>query len=422
MARPSTADDVVFTYTTIHQSIDASRRIARSIRPSRRSKRSMRRRSSSPLSAPYAPAAHLSRSRHCAEEAVEFGQRHWPEAGRHRADEARSWARRQRDRARRQSELLGRRAEGPEARRSLSSATTRPARRRLRPGDLDAHPVAAFAAGYRAPCKASAAFGSRHDGGLGVTYLNFNAEDPLLAEPDRCARRSCMLVDQKTIVDDIYQRRRPGRDFGSAAVFLGLFRQHQAAGLQRRRPPSSPVRRPRAGRRTTATAFSRRTARSSTGAHFPPTARTPAASRRVEFMQTMFKQAGIDVAAPHHRLAVLLDQLRAEEQHQVALLGWLNIVDPDRLTVRCSFPPAARPTGASYSNPEVDEPLQKGRTRAEIEARKAAYRSGGDDPGRRPALLHRVLSGLSDVLQQGARRPPGGRARQLPQPVRREIA
>ena len=47
-------------------------------------------------------------------------------------------------------------------------------------------------------------FGAVVTAGLGVTYLNFNAKDPLLAEP-KMRKAFAMLIDQKTIVDDIYR-------------------------------------------------------------------------------------------------------------------------------------------------------------------------------------------------------------------------
>jgi peptide/nickel transport system substrate-binding protein len=58
--------------------------------------------------------------------------------------------------------------------------------------------------------------------------------------------------------------------------------------------------------------------------------------------------------------------------HQIALLGWLNIVDPDRLLY------AQLSTGGSqnwggYSNPEVDALLKAGRESLDQAERAAAY-------------------------------------------------
>ncbi|MGO4837748.1 ABC transporter substrate-binding protein, partial [Rhizobiaceae sp. 2RAB30] len=52
--------------------------------------------------------------------------------------------------------------------------------------------------------KGDSRFGNVITSGLGVNYLNFNTKDPLLADP-RMRQAFSMLVDQQTIVNDIYQ-------------------------------------------------------------------------------------------------------------------------------------------------------------------------------------------------------------------------
>lgn len=52
--------------------------------------------------------------------------------------------------------------------------------------------------------KADGRFGNVITAGLGVTYLNFNVSDPLLADV-KMRQAFAMLVDQDTIVNDIYQ-------------------------------------------------------------------------------------------------------------------------------------------------------------------------------------------------------------------------
>jgi peptide/nickel transport system substrate-binding protein len=58
--------------------------------------------------------------------------------------------------------------------------------------------------------------------------------------------------------------------------------------------------------------------------------------------------------------------------HQIALLGWLNIVDPDRLLFAQMTTDGPLNWGG-YSNPEVDALLRKGRESLDREERTKAY-------------------------------------------------
>ena len=61
-----------------------------------------------------------------------------------------------------------------------------------------------------------------------------------------------------------------------------------------------------------------------------------------------------------------------KSQHQVALLGWLNIVDPDRLMYSQFYTNGPLNWG-KYANPELDKHLDAGRQALDVSARKAAY-------------------------------------------------
>ena len=92
----------------------------------------------------------------------------------------------------------------------------------------------------------------------------------------------------------------------------------------------------------------------------------------IEFMQAMFTQAGVAAEIQISDWPSFSTNYVQKSEHQIALLGWLNIVDPDRLLY------AQLSTGGStnwggYSNPKVDELLQQGRTSLEQSERAAAY-------------------------------------------------
>ena len=67
-------------------------------------------------------------------------------------------------------------------------------------------------------------FGAVVQPGLGVTYINFNTKDPLLASP-KMRQAFSMLIDQKTIVNDIYPGRRCRSPLRSSCLRLGPTRQ-----------------------------------------------------------------------------------------------------------------------------------------------------------------------------------------------------
>ncbi len=61
-------------------------------------------------------------------------------------------------------------------------------------------------------------------------------------------------------------------------------------------------------------------------------------------------------------------------EHQIALLGWVNIVDPDRLLFSQLTTGGGRNWGG-YSNPKVDELLQAGRSSLDTADRTSAYQA-----------------------------------------------
>ena len=159
------------------------------------------------------------------------------EAGRHRADEARCAGRAAATiELEANPDLLGRRAQGRQgdrlkiigdntarAPRPSRPATSTSSNRRSSPQDITR-------------LEADSRFGHVVAAGLGVTYLNFNTKDPLLADP-RMRKAFAMLVDQQSIVGDIYQGVDQAATSITPAVVLGLFAGYQAAGLRCRRAP-----------------------------------------------------------------------------------------------------------------------------------------------------------------------------------------
>ncbi|UIY32136.1 hypothetical protein LZK73_25025 (plasmid) [Neorhizobium galegae] len=89
-------------------------------------------------------------------------------------------------------------------------------------------------------------------------------------------------------------------------------------------------------------------------------------------MQANFQAAGVDAKTQISDWPSFSTNYVQKSQHQIALLGWLNIVDPDRLLF------AQLTTGGStnwggYSNPAVDDLLKQGRSATTQADRTAAY-------------------------------------------------
>ncbi|MGO4840898.1 ABC transporter substrate-binding protein, partial [Rhizobiaceae sp. 2RAB30] len=63
--------------------------------------------------------------------------------------------------------------------------------------------------------------------------------------------------------------------------------------------------------------------------------------------------------------------------HEIALLGWLYIVDPDRLMF-AQLTTGGPTNWGGYSNPEVDKLLQEGRSTLDIAGRTKAYQAAAE--------------------------------------------
>ena len=130
----------------------------------------------------------------------------------------------------------------------------------------------------------------------------------------------------------------------------------------------------------------------------------------LEFMQGVFQQAGIDAQIKISDWPSFSTGYVQKSQHQVALLGWLNIVDPDRLMYSQFYTNGPLNWG-KYSNPELDKHLDAGRQALDVERPQSRVPEGGGDHRGGVALLRDLIPGLSAVLCEGAGRSGGQPAR-----------
>jgi peptide/nickel transport system substrate-binding protein len=213
-------------------------------------------------------------------------------------------------------------------------------------------------------------FGNVVVAGLGVNYINFNTKDPLLADP-KMRQAFSMLIDQETIVNDIYQ----GVDQVAHSIILPSSWAYSDAIAQ----PTFDI-------EGAVALFNELGWTDSNGdgvldkdgADLAVTLATHSEDanrvQSIEFLQAIFEAAGVKATAQITDWPSFSTNYVQQSKHQIALLGWLNIVDPDRLMF------AQLTTGGStnwggYSNPKVDELLQTGRSTLDQAGRIAAYQA-----------------------------------------------
>lgn len=214
-------------------------------------------------------------------------------------------------------------------------------------------------------------FGNAIMAGLGVTYLNFNTSDPMLSDP-AMRQAFAMLVDQGTIVNDIYQ----GVDEVANSVILPSSWAYDA-GVQQ---PTFDI----AG---AVAKFNELGWTDSNGDGFldkdgskltitlATHSEDPNRVQAIEFLQAMMQSAGVDASVQISDWPSFSTGYVQQGKHQIALLGWLNIVDPDRM-LYSQLTTDGSLNWSGYSNPEVDRLLEEGRTSLEQAKRAEAYDAG----------------------------------------------
>ncbi len=214
--------------------------------------------------------------------------------------------------------------------------------------------------------QANANFGNVVTSGLGITYLNFNAGEAVVADP-KLRRALAMLVDQKTIVGDIYQ----GVDRVASSILLPSSWAFSASVKQ----PTFNV----AGAKKAIEALGWKLAGNvyaKDGKKLSVVLSThsedPNRVQSVEYMQSVFQQAGVETQVRVTDWPAFSTNYVQKSQHQIALLGWLNIVDPDRL-MYSQFHSKGTLNWGKYNNPALDKLLDDAREALDINLRKAAY-------------------------------------------------
>lgn len=211
-------------------------------------------------------------------------------------------------------------------------------------------------------------FAHRIRPGIAITYLNFNTAVPPLDDP-KMRRALTMFVDQQTIVDQIYEN----TDEPATSILLPTWWVYADEIRQ-------PVRDPARGERLLAELGWRdgdgdgwrdkngRTLSLRLGTHSEDVNRV----QTVEYLQNAFARHGIDTRVEISDWPSFSARRDAGD-YQVILLGWTQLVDPDRVAFEQLHSAGGLNWGA-YRNPRLDAWLERGRTAESRQERARAYR------------------------------------------------
>jgi peptide/nickel transport system substrate-binding protein len=191
--------------------------------------------------------------------------------------------------------------------------------------------------------------------GQALTYLLFNAQDAILADP-AMRRAVAHLFDQKTILTQIYG----GIDKPANEMLLPTSLGYDPNLQQSAFDPAE------AGKELDALGWKRDAngKRAKDGKPLTITLSThnedPNRVQTMEFEQTIFSDAGIDAKVSLGDFASFFAAV-LQGRTQIALLGLaLNVPDPDRV-LHDTMISGGSANWARYGNPEVDKLLEQGR-------------------------------------------------------------
>jgi len=205
--------------------------------------------------------------------------------------------------------------------------------------------------------------------GLGHTYLNINMADPILRDV-RARRAIAHLIPQATTVRQIYQE----MDRPANSILLPAWTGVYTDDITQ---PGHDISRARALLAEAGWTDSNRDGILDQGGRpLSLVVRThsedPNRIQIVELLISILRSSGIDARAEITEFPALVGALIAGT-HQIALVGWLGLVDPDRGMYN-QFHSKGSQNWEKYNNPRVDALLDEGRQKADPAERARIYR------------------------------------------------
>jgi len=203
--------------------------------------------------------------------------------------------------------------------------------------------------------------------GLGITYLNFNLADPIVKDL-RVRQAIAHLIPQRTIVRQIYQEMDSPANSMLLPAWAGVYTNDIT------QPDTDPAR----ARALLAEAgwISRGGVLERGGQQLTVVVRThsedPNRIQVAELLVSILRSYGINARTEITEFPALLQAL-VGGNYQVALLGWLTLVDPDRAMYN-QFHSKGSQNWEKYNNGRVDALLDEGRQQSDPAERVRIYR------------------------------------------------
>jgi len=260
---------------------------------------------------------------------------------------------------------------------------------------------------------------SLRERGLAITYFNFNTGRPLLSEA-RLRKAISLLIDQPTIIERIYE----GSDEEASSVLLPLWKAYTPEIRQPRFNPAAARElldelgwsdsdgdgvRDKQGKKLAV----------ELGTHSEDVNRV----ETVEYLQNAFQQQGIETKVTISDWPSFSARRDAGD-YDVILLGWTQLVDPDRLLFDQLHSSGGLNWG-HYRNARLDGLLARGRSASTEEERVTVYREAARIIAEEVpyyVLSYQSYHAFYDPRLQGLEPDPRGllralaRARLLPRP------
>ena len=208
-----------------------------------------------------------------------------------------------------------------------------------------------------------------HLPGISITYFNFHCRNPVLSDPT-VRRAVAMLIDQNTIVEQIYG----GIDVPATSLLIPSLRWSYTPEI---RQPAYDV---DGARKLLAEAGWKPGADgvlAKNGQRLSCTLATHAEDanriQTIELLQNTLTQVGIEAKASVTDWPAFIGRVQTGN-HDVALLGWTILVDPDR-AMYGQLTSSGSLNFGHYANPQVDTLLARGRAASDLAARAEAYQA-----------------------------------------------
>ncbi|HHY95623.1 MAG TPA: ABC transporter substrate-binding protein [Firmicutes bacterium] len=203
---------------------------------------------------------------------------------------------------------------------------------------------------------------------LGFTYVSFNCADPVLKDV-RVRQALAHLIDKKAISSSIYQ----GMDTpGKSPLVPAMWAYSDDIKDPQYDPAQAKTLLEEAGWKDTDGDGILDKGGRKLSISLKTHSEDPNRIQVVEFLQNEFQKNGIEAKVETTEWPTFRDSVQ-QGKYQLAVLGWLGLVDPDRAMYN-QFRSDGPNNDGKYSNPRVDELLDKGRTTADLEERKQVYR------------------------------------------------